>query len=76
MTRNGTPSEPVFGSSEEAGFGVQRPRKGISSVKTTYPVSRLYVQVTVFRPARESEVTFMQQVMEIFGREDGWSALT
>ena len=33
---------------------------------------RLYVHVTVFRSVREAEVIFMQQVTEIYGREDGW----
>jgi hypothetical protein len=28
--------------------------------------------VTVFRPAREEEVIVMQQVKEIYGRENGW----
>jgi len=37
-----------------------------------FPRSRLYGQVTVFRPAREAEVIVMQQITEIYGREDGW----
>ncbi len=37
-----------------------------------FPISRLYVHVTVFRPVREAEVIFMQQVTENYGRENGW----
>jgi len=43
--------------------------------KMTSPVSRLYVHVTVFRPVREAEVIFMQQVTEIYGEEGGWDSL-
>jgi len=31
--------------------------------------------VTVFRPVREAEVIFMQQVTEIYGGEGGWDSL-
>lgn len=41
-----------------------------------FPVSRLYSQVTVFRPAREAEVLIIKHVTEIYGKEDGWDALT
>ncbi len=41
----------------------------------TCPVSRLYGQVTVLRPVRESEVIFLQQVTEIYGGEGGWDSL-
>ena len=41
----------------------------------TSPVSRLYGQVREFRPAREEKVPVMQQVMEIYGRENGWCSL-
>ncbi len=32
--------------------------------------------MTVFRPVREADVIFMQQVTEIYGGEGGWGALT
>jgi len=37
-----------------------------------FPISRLYVHVTVFSPAREETVIVMQQVTEIYGGENGW----
>ncbi len=32
--------------------------------------------MTVFRPAREAEVIVIHHVMEIYGGEGGWGALT
>ncbi len=42
----------------------------------TSPVCRLYIQVTVFSPASEETVIVMQQVTEIYGRENGGGAPT
>jgi len=41
-----------------------------------FPISRLYGHVRKFSPAREEEVIVMQQVMEIYGRENGWDDST
>ena len=38
----------------------------------TCTVSRLYGHVREFSPAREEKVIVMQQVTEIYGRENGW----
>ncbi len=38
----------------------------------TCTVCRLYGHVTVFRPVRESEVIFLQQVTESYGGEGGF----
>ncbi len=37
-----------------------------------FPISRLYVHVREFSPAREEKVIAMQQVTDIYGRENGW----
>jgi len=47
----------------------------LSTLAGTCPVCRLYVHVTEFSPAREEEVIVMQQVTEIYGRQNGWSIL-
>ncbi len=47
-----------------------------SSIGITSPVSRLYGHVREFNPGREEKVIVMLQVTEIYGRENGWGALT
>ncbi len=37
-----------------------------------FPISRLYGHVREFSPAREEEIIVMQQVTDIYGRENGW----
>ncbi len=38
----------------------------------TWPYNALYGHVREFSPSREEEVIVMQQVTEIYGRENGW----
>jgi hypothetical protein len=50
-----------WGGVELGGFGLSRLQYGYSDSQTgQFPVSRLYVHVTVFRPEREAEVIFIQ----------------